>query len=743
MSISTSPTRKTDSPVSLEQRSSFDETIRVADRWYVLATSSRTDDRTRVLKHGDMFAVFDRFGDVHPIGTGELGIYFEGTRFLSYFDLRLNGRRPMLLNSSVKQDNSLLTVDLTTPDFRDEGTLSVLKGTVHVFRAILLWEGTCHQHLRIFNYNSHPVALELSLAFGADYADIFEVRGFVRHHRGTDLAALTQDDRVILGYDGLDGVRRRTVIACTPAPTLVAADRVAYALTLEPRGRTEIDIAISCEVGAARRASTGYAAASASAESAMRRAQARIPTIFTSNEQFNDWINRSGADLLMLSTDKPAGPYPYAGVPWYSTPFGRDGILTALQCLLLEPSMARGVLAFLAETQADVINVERDAEPGKILHEMRDGELAALGEIPFGRYYGSVDSTPLFVILAGAYYERTGDVAFVRSIWPNVERALVWIDKYGDVDGDGFIEYQRKSSTGLAHQGWKDSENAVFHRDGQPAEGPIALAEVQGYVYRAKVQAADLAGALGEHPRADALLHDARALRERFEQAFWCEDIATYALALDGEKRPCRVRSSNAGQVLWSGIASAERAERVAQTLFAPESFSGWGVRTIAEGESRYNPMSYHNGSIWPHDNALIGKGLARYGMKDRAMAILAAMFDASLYMDLHRLPELFCGFVRRTSEGPTLYPVACSPQAWASASAFYLLQACLGLSFHPERPRVRFNHPQLPEYLARVQIRNLRLGDAVVDLSLERHQRDVGVNVLNKAGEVEVSVVL
>lgn len=726
-----------------EQRPVVDETIRVADRWYVLATSSRTDDRTRVLKHGDMFAVFDRFGDVHPIGTGELGIYYEGTRFLSYFDLRLNGRRPMLLNSSVKQDNSLLTVDLTTPDFREEGTLSVLKGTVHVFRAILLWEAVCHQHLRIVNYNAHPVALELSLAFGADYADIFEVRGFVRERRGTDTPAQMHDHGVILGYQGLDGVRRRTGISCTPAPTLVAADRIAYALSLAARGRTEIDIAIGCELDDVRIASTGYVAASTRADAALHRAQARIPTIFTSNEQFNDWINRSGADLLMLTTDKPEGPYPYAGVPWYSTPFGRDGILTALQCLLLDPSMARGVLGFLAHTQASASSIERDAEPGKILHEMRDGELAALGEIPFGRYYGSVDSTPLFVILAGAYYQRTGDLEFVRSIWPNVDRALAWIDDYGDLDDDGFIEYQRKSSTGLAHQGWKDSENAIFHADGQPAEGPIALSEVQGYVYRARIQAADLARALGEHARADALLRDAHVLRERFEHAFWCEDIGTYAMALDGEKRPCRVRSSNAGQVLWSGIASFERAERVAQTLFAPESFSGWGVRTIAEGESLYNPMSYHNGSIWPHDNALIGKGLARYGMKDRALAVLAAMFDASLYMDLHRLPELYCGFVRRPSEGPTLYPVACSPQAWASASAFYLLQACLGLSFHPERPRVRFNHPQLPEYLARVQIRNLRLGDAVVDLSLERHQRDVGVNVLNKAGEVEVSVVL
>ena len=728
--------------MSPELKTPVDETIRIADRWYVLATSSRTDDRTRVLKDGDMFAVFDRFGDVHPIGTGELGLYCRGTRFLSYFDLRLNSRRPMLLNSSVKQDNSLLTVDLTTPDFREDGALSVLKGTVHLFRAILLWDATCHQHLRIVNYNANPIALELSLEFGADYADIFEVRGFTRQRRGTDLPTQVQDDRVILGYEGLDGDRRRTSIVCTPAPSLVGVDRIAYALRLEPGARTEIDIAISCDAGEPR-PSTGYMAASARAEVALHRAQERIPTIFTSNEQFNDWINRSGADLLMLITEKPEGPYPYAGVPWYSTPFGRDGIITALQFLLLDPSLARGVLGFLARTQATSANSERDAEPGKILHEMRDGELAALGEIPFGCYYGSVDSTPLFIILAAAYYERTGDLEFIRSIWPKVERALAWIDDYGDYDRDGFVEYQRKSSNGLAHQGWKDSEHAIFHSDGRLAEGPIALAEVQGYVYRAKLQAADIARALGDAAKADTLVRQALALRERFEAAFWCDDIATYALALDGDKRPCRVRSSNAGQVLWSGIASAERAERVAQTLFAPESYSGWGVRTIAEGEARYNPMSYHNGSIWPHDNALIGKGLARYGMKDKALAILASMFDASLYMDLHRLPELYCGFVRRPSEGPTLYPVACSPQAWASASAFYLLQACLGLSFHPQRPRIRFNHPQLPEYLSRVQICNLRLGDAVLDLSLERHRRDVGVNVLNMAGEVEVSVVL
>ena len=721
----------------------MDETIRIADQWYVLATSSRTDDRTRVLKRGDLFAVFDRFGDIDPIGTGEAGLYYQGTRFLSRCELRLNGRRPMLLNSNIKQDNSLLTVDLTTPDYRETDTVTALKGTVHVFRGILLHEAACRQHLRILNYNVHPIVIEVSLELGADYADIFEVRGFKRVRRGHDIAPHLARDHIVLGYRGLDDVTRHTWIESSPAPAKIDASTLRYRLELGPKTRTDIDVAILCGIGEPKRATMAYTEALASAEATLRRAKGRSAAVHTSNGQFNNWLERADADLVMLLTDQPEGPYPYAGVPWFSTPFGRDGIITALECLWMDPAIARGVLGFLAATQATTFNEEQDAEPGKILHETRGGELAARNEIPFGRYYGSVDSTPLFVVLAGAYWQRTADLEFIRRIWPNVERALGWIDGAGDRDGDGFVDYQRKSSRGLTQQGWKDSEDSIFHRDGQIAEGPVALAEVQGYTYLAKLRAAEIADALKHPERATALRSEAAALRARFEEAFWCEELDTYALALDGARKACRVRSSNAGQVLWSGIASPERAARTAQTLFAPESFSGWGVRTIAEGEARYNPMSYHNGSIWPHDNALIGMGLANYGMKDRTMAIMSGMFDASAIMDLHRIPELFCGFVRRASEGPTLYPVACSPQAWASASVFYLLQACLGLSFGAKRPSIHFSYPQLPDYLDRVEIRDLRIGESVIDLSFHRHTRDVGVNVLRKEGDVEVSVVL
>jgi glycogen debranching enzyme len=365
-----------------------------------------------------------------------------------------------------------------------------------------------------------------------------------------------------------------------------------------------------------------------------------------------------------------------------------------------------------------------------------------LGEVPFRRYYGSIDATPLFVMLAGAYYKRTGDRAFVESIWSNVQRALEWIDHYGDVDGDGFVEYSRRSKHGLIHQGWKDSHDSVFHSDGVLAEAPIALCEVQSYVYAAKLAASDLAALLGDGTAARELKNQAKSLRRRFEEIFWCEDISTYALALDGSKRPCRVRTSNAGHCLFAGIATEEHARRVASTLTDETSFSGWGIRTVASSEARYNPMSYHNGSIWPHDNSLIAAGFARYELKGAAAMVLAGMMDASIFFDLHRLPELFCGFPRRPGEAATLYPVACAPQAWASAAVFLLLQACLGLDvFAPER-RLVFSKPFLPQFLPQVSIRDLKIGDASVDLLLTRHDEgDVGVNVLRRNGILDVVV--
>jgi glycogen debranching enzyme len=515
-----------------------------------------------------------------------------------------------------------------------------------------------------------------------------------------------------------------------------------FSASLQPKEGVTFFFTITCEHTAPVPPRQTYDQAYEAMTTSLQQAKRADCIISTSNEQFNDWLNRSRADLHMMVTDTPDGPYPYAGVPWFSTPFGRDGIITALAYLWVNPEIARGVLTFLAASQAHEVIPAQDAEPGKILHETRQGEMAALGEIPFQRYYGSVDATPLFVMLASAYYERTGDRAFIEAIWNNIERALMWIDTYGDVDQDGVVEYARHTETGLVHQGWKDSHDAVFHADGSAAEGPIALCEVQGYVFAAKRGAARLAAQLGHTARSEALVQQADTLQERFEKTFWCDEIDAYALALDGHKRACRVLSSNIGHVLYSGIARPERALRVANTLMTPAFFSGWGLCTVAVSEPRYNPMSYHNGSIWPHDNAIIAAGLARYGFKEAVLKLLSGLFDASLFINLHRLPELFCGFNRRPGEGPTLYPVACSPQTWASTAVFMVLQACMGLSLHHSTSQICFRSPLLPSFLEALHLTNLTLGETSVDLLLSRHPQDVSLQVLRRSGDVDIMIV-
>jgi glycogen debranching enzyme len=731
-----------------------EEFVRMEDGFYILSTSTRVDDRRRVLKQGDTFAMFDRSGDVEEYGTGELGIYHQDTRFLSTLVLRLSAERPLLLSSTIKEDNAVLAVDLMNPDIRSDGELLIPRGSVHLFRSKVLWDATCHERLRIHNYGLSAVDFVISIDFDADFRDIFEVRGAERERRGQRLPAEITADALLLAYAGLDERVRGTRFVFDPPPTELAETQAHYRVRLEPRGEASFHVEVSCLAdisadAAVRRALLLNAARSASCyeEAAVESAndlstlRAEEPAVVSSNERFNELLNRCVADLHMMQTDTRHGRYPYAGVPWFSTVFGRDGIISSLEFLWFSPAVARGVLGYLAETQADTHSEEQDAQPGKILHEMRAGEMAVLGEVPFGRYYGSVDSTPLFVMLAGAYYERTGDLPFLRSIWRNIERALGWIDQYGDCDGDGFVEYARRSRHGLVQQGWKDSHDSVFHADGALADAPIALCEVQGYVYAAKLAGAMLAAELDLDSRAAALAREAEALRMRFEQAFWCEDISTYALALDGAKKPCGVVTSNAGHCLFTGIASEDRARRVATTLMSPASFSGWGIRTVATIEARYNPMSYHNGSVWPHDNAVVAAGFARYGMKDAAATVLGALFEASLAFDLHRPPELFCGFHRRAGETPTLYPVSCSPQTWASGAVFLLLQACLGLDVVGRERKIVFSKPRLPEFLQDMRILGLRVGEARVDLSLARHGSDVGINVLQRDGDCVVVV--
>jgi glycogen debranching enzyme len=725
----------------LPQAIAASEPVENVPEFYIPATESIGAAWPRILKHNDTFAMFDHHGDIVNAADNPAGLFHDDTRHLSGFYILIDGHRPLLLSSTVHDDNAVLTADLANPDIYNGDELVLSRETLHLIRTKFLWKESCHERISVQNFDQKAHQSRMVVRFDADFADLFEARGIKRDRRGVRTVTKQDDETILFRYVGLDDVVRLTRVHFDPPPDRLDNHQAVYEVGLAPGERKSAFITVSygTELPDASRMQSFGSAMRASRRALHARAS-QASAITSSNQLLNQVLCRSIADITMLVTDTREGPYPYAGIPWFSTAFGRDGIITALETLWLDPNIARGVLKYLAATQATKVDAKADSEPGKILHETRHGEMARTGEVPFGLYYGSVDATPLFVLLAGRYFERTGDIETLRAIWPNIAAALNWIDEYGDADGDGFVEYQRKSANGLGNQGWKDSNDSIMHEDGALAMGPIALCEVQGYVYAAKRAGAAIGRALGIG-NAEDLERAAEALRVAFEDKFWCEDLGTYALALDGDKRPCKVIASNAGHALFSGIVSPERARKVADVLMKRDAFSGWGVRTLACNQGRYNPMSYHNGSVWPHDNAMIALGMARYGLRAPAMAIFTALFDAVHYMELLRLPELFCGFPRRSGTAPTLYPVACAPQAWASAAPFAFLQACLGLTCDFGRNEIRFERPSLPGFIDDICIRRVKLGASEVDVHLHRHGDEVGLNVLARKGDAKVVV--
>jgi glycogen debranching enzyme len=701
------------------------------DPFEITVEGGLADDRTLVAMWGDTFGMFDRLGDILPPARARHGLFHEGTRYLSRFQLALWRTRPALLSSSVREEDGMLVIHLTNPDIRTEGAWSMIHHSVHLLRRLWLEDGRCRMELAFRSYGRERLVVPLDVLVDADFADIFEVRGAIRDQRGRLLAPEVDAESLTLRYRGLDDVERTTRIHYGHPPISAGPSLLRFRLELEPDADQTLSFMVECRSHDPTR--------SLPVPRKPHPADLWRGRVGASQAGFDAWIRRSHSDVAMMTTSTPWGPFPYAGVPWFATPFGRDSILTAYEMLWLAPGLARGVLQFLAAHQAERDDPERDAEPGKILHEMRAGEMARLGEVPFGLYYGSVDSTPLYLLLAAAYYERSGDIDLMRELWPSFERALAWMDGPGDGDSDGFLEYERRCGDGLENQGWRDSRDAVMHADGSLARGPLALCEVQAYAYAARAGLAAVARALGKADQADALARAAESLRQKFEKAFWLPGLGTYALALDGDKRPCEVRSSCAGHALFTGIASPEHAAVLAQTLLSADHFSGWGIRTLARSAIRYNPMSYHNGSVWPHDNALIGVGLARYGETAGAERILTAQFEASRAIEASRLPELMCGFPRHPGEAPTLYPVACSPQAWAAGSVFLLLQGLLGLSVHAETRQVRLSRPRLPPFLHALTVRQLRVGEGEMDLLLERAEDEVVVRVLRRTAVADL----
>ncbi|HXW70712.1 MAG TPA: glycogen debranching N-terminal domain-containing protein [Methylocella sp.] len=682
---------------------------------YIEVEGSLVQRRLRSLKHGDAFAVLDEYGDIGVIGTGPEGLYYNDMRFLSWYDLRFEGKRPLLLSSIIQDDNAALSVVLANPDVHSDGGIVFPRDIIAIERTKFIWQAVFYERIGFRNYADGERRFRVEIGFSADFHDLFEVRGTARE--------------------------RRMEMRFWPPPCNLAPRRAAFDLKLAAGERKSLFVSVACEDGN-KPVSEPFGRAFRARRRALRHKAVETAKVESSNELLNEVCRRSTADLNMVMTRTRHGLYPYAGIPWYSTVFGRDGIITAMLLLWIDPSVAKGVLSYLAETQAKATDPFSEAEPGKILHETRNGEMARLKEVPFKHYYGTVDATPLFIMLAGMYFDRTGNLETIKGIWHHIKAALQWIDRYGDADGDGFVEYERKTSTGLINQGWKDSYDSIFHTNGDLAKGPIALCEVQSYVFAAKMHAATLAQRLGELALAAKLISAATALKKKFEAVFWREELGTYALALDGGKTPCRVRASNAGHALFAGIASPELAKRVADTLLKPDSFSGWGIRTVASGEARFNPISYHNGSVWPHDNALIALGFARYGLIPEAASVFTAMFEAAAFQDMRRLPELFCGFIRKPHRGPTAYPAACAPQAWASAAPFGCLAACLGMEIRHESNAISFRDPVMPAFLDAVTLNGLSLGRSRIKLKLQRHGNDVTLNLLKRQGDTKILLI-
>ncbi len=728
--------------------------VKVGSDYYVLASSLASRRASQVLADGRSFAVFETAGDIVDSPIEALGFFDSDTRHLSRFEMLIAGAEPYFLNSYLSDDRAQFRATLTNADLGTKGQPDWLpRNSIRVNRGWVLDGAALYHRLTLRNYVGTAVEIEIDFFYAVDFSDVFEVRGLRRKRRGEMLSPSVDSSGIQLRYRGLDNGVRSTEIRFDTAPSEISESRAVFVLRLEPGETRELEcrIAASGELKSYtsmpvnRAADFGKALEQRQSELAEFRSDWSV--ISASNNEFATMIRHAGVDLTSIIARGDSehgdskGAFIMAGVPWFATLFGRDSIITALSVLPFYPQIAVRTLRTLARLQGDTVDEARDEQPGKIVHEMRNGEMAATGEVPFGRYYGSVDATPLFLWLYGRCVESTGDLQLADELWPNVERAIGWIEKFGDRDGDGYVKYLRETPRGLANQGWKDSEDAIFHHDGELARPPIALAEVQGYVYAACTEVASVASRLGRRSVADRLLTRATALKRSFERDFWLEPEGMIALALDANKRPCRVMTSNGAHCLATGIVDGEHATAMCKRLLADDMYSGWGIRTLSRLERRYNPMSYHNGSVWPHDNAMAALGLARACDHAGVLKVLKGLFAASEQLNTSSLPELFCGFRREIGLGPVPYPVACYPQAWSAASVFMLMQAMLGMRVLGFERRVIFDTHLIPSWLDWLSIDKLRVGDGRVSFVMRRSPNGAAIEVKDKSGGVRVEI--
>lgn len=676
-------------------------------------------------------------GDIAPSGAPDVGFFHQDTRFLSHLEFRIDGHRAVVLSSSTEKTFSS-QIELTTGNITLRDSFDLPENTVHIRREQLLASDVFYDRFTFENFNQSPVEFTVELLFDADFVDVFQVRGVARQVQGQYFAPVTTDSSICFYYRGRDNVLRKTLIEMKPRPDEIESKIGRWRLRLEPAKRTQLEIHItpSSDRAPSRRSTYNMEHSLEQRRHAFAEWERRSTHFETNNEVFDAALSTAIGDFHALQVPDGNEHIIAAGIPWFATMFGRDSIIAAYQSLLLNPQLAVDTLRILARYQGKTDNAWQDEEPGKILHEYREGEMTLCGEMPFGPYYGSVDATPLFLILLSETYNWTADDQLVRELLPAAQRALEWIDRYGDRDGDGFIEYQRRSPKGLINQGWKDSWDANMHRDGKVAEPPIALCEVQGYVYEAKYRMSSLLRTFGDTQTADRLRREATELAKRFDKAFWMPDEAFYAMALDSNKKPLRVISSNPGHLLFTRMLTRERARAVVQRFMYDDVFTGWGWRTLAQSEPIFNPLSYHRGSVWPHDNSLVAHGMALNEHRAPALQILTSLYQAALEFRDYRLPELFCGVQRRTKDEPVHYPVSCSPQAWASGAMFLILSSVLGIRPSAQRKELNIVNPELPDWLEHLHLRNLRIGNSRVGLDFTRRGTRTFCNVVDVEGD-------
>src|SRR6478752_1089943 len=676
-------------------------------------------------------------GDIMPPGAPDVGFFHDDTRFLSRLELRVDGYRTVVLSASTEQTLAS-QIELTTGKSTMRETYEIPENTVHIRREQLLAADTLFDNFSFENFNFKELELVVELAYEADYMDVFQVRGVARQRLGRYFQPVVRNDSIVFHYCGLDHVSRETVIHFSPEPEKVEGTTARWKLRLPPFRRFQLNTTIVPHVEGrrSREARPDFGQHLRMRREAFAEWESHATGFTSSNSIFNAMIGTGKGDFHALQIPQAEERVVAAGIPWFATMFGRDSILASYQTLLLNPQLAVETLRVLAMLQGKEHNDWRDEEPGKILHEYREGEMTRAGEMPFGPYYGSVDATPLWLILLSETFNWTADEQLVKDMLPHAYRALEWIDSFGDLDGDGFVEYQCRSPKGLVNQGWKDSWDAIMHRDGEQAKSPIALCEVQGYVYEAKYRMASLMRSFGDIRTADKLKKESAEMAKRFEKAFWMPKLGFYAMALDRDKRQTQVVSSNPGQLLFTRMLPQERAKAITQRFMRDDMFSGWGWRTMSREERIFNPLSYHRGSVWPHDNSLIAHGMALYEFREPANRLFTTLFQAALNFRDYRLPELFCGIERREHDEPVQYPVSCSPQAWASGAVFLILMSVLGI--RPSAPRKELNivNPALPEFLDHLSIRNMRVGGSRVGLDFTRRGERTFCNVVDIEGD-------